>query len=80
MKNAGRNEFVELSRAKIQETRNIIISQNSQGDITMAQQIEVMEGQNRTIIFFKGAMYIDKDKLINLRDAINEALEKLENM
>ena len=74
---AARGDFLELSRAKTQPTRNVIISENSQGDITIAQQVEVMEGPKKTILFLKGAIYVDKDKLIDLRDAINEALDKI---
>jgi hypothetical protein len=75
------NEYTELSRAKTHEKRNVIISKDNYKKtlVSLAQQIVVEEGNKRTEIFLKGAITIQKDKLVNLRDAINEALAKLED-
>lgn len=74
------NKFNEFSKAQIQETRNIVISEDTYNDmIVLGQQVTVNEGNGKVIaMFLRGAFYIDKDKLINVRDAINEALEEIE--
>ena len=80
MNNTNSN-YIELSKAKIQDTRNIVISSNeSKGGYTMAQQISIIEGERETLIFMKNAIHIDDiDGLYNLRDAINEAIKAEEN-
>ena len=76
---AGKN-FQELSKAKIQDTRNLVISRNNlnQG-FTLAQQVVIAEGSRQTALFIKGAFHIDDiEGLYNLRDALNEAILKCE--
>jgi hypothetical protein len=73
-------KFTELSRVKIQEGKNIVVSKNNiDGGITIAQQI-VIEGSRQSLpLFLKGAIHIDAaDDLYNFRDALNEAIENLE--
>jgi len=72
------NVFKELSRAKIQDTRSLVVSSNSiTSGFTIAQQLSVQEGNRKIEIFLKGAIHIDSiDGLIELRDALNEAIEK----
>lgn len=71
--------YTELAKAKIQNKRNIVISQCSKGGFTVAQQLEVEEGNRLTGVFFKGAFHIDNvDGLVNLRDALNVALSTIE--
>jgi uncharacterized FlgJ-related protein len=76
----GDSQYVILSKAKIQETRNLIISKNSyDGGFTMAQQIVVNEGSRRTTLFVKGTIQVDNlSCLYELRDALNEAINKAE--
>lgn len=67
--------YVELAKAKIQDRRNIAISECSKGGFTIAQQLEVNEGNRTTSVFLKGAFHVsDVDGLINLRDALNVAI------
>lgn len=73
------SKFKELSRGRIQENRMAIVSQNLvEGGFTIAQQVTLQEGDNKNInIFMKGALHVgDIEGLMNLRDAINEALDK----
>lgn len=76
-----KNKFRELSKAKIQDTRNMVISKNETYDgYTLAQQISVKEGPRETLLFIKGAIHVDTlEGLYNLRDALNEAIKLEEN-
>ena len=51
--------FKELSRAKVQQSRNIVISQCSKGGYTMGMQLEVQEDGRVTNVFMKGAFQIN---------------------
>ena len=69
-------EYNELSRAKVTDSRNIIISKCSKGGFTIAQQLEAQESNRVTSVFMKGAFHIeDIHGLYNLRDAINLAIK-----
>ena len=70
-------EYTELSKAKITDSRNIVISICSKGGFTIAQQLEVKEdGGKNTNVFLKGAFHVDDiHGLYNLRDAINLAIK-----
>lgn len=71
--------YNELSVAKIQEKRNIVISSANKGGYTLAQQVVVPEGNRETKIFLKhGIIFDDLEGLYNLRDALNIAIEKEE--
>ena len=73
-------EYTEISRAKITDTRSIIISECSKGGFTVAQRMEVTEDTGKkTQVYLKGASHInDLQGLYNLRDAINLAIKKVE--
>jgi len=69
-------EYNELSKAKISEARNIVISSTSKGGFTIAQQLSAQDGDKKTSVFMKGAFHIDDIKgLYELRDAINFAIK-----
>ena len=69
-------EYRELSRAKVTDSRNIIISDCSKGGFTIAQQLEAKEGDKITSVFMKGAFHVeDIHGLYNLRDAVNLAIK-----
>lgn len=70
-------EYNELSRAKVSESRNVVVSECSKGGFTIAQQLEVQEEGNKTItVFMKGAIHVDgMSGLYNLRDAVNLAIK-----
>lgn len=74
------SQFTKLSSAKIQETRNIVISSRSTGGFTLAQQVSVDENGKKTNVFLKNSYHIDNiEGLENLRDALNVAIEKSKN-
>lgn len=69
-------EYSELSRAKVTDSRNIVISNCSRGGFTIAQQLEAKENDKTTSVFMKGAFHVeDIHGLYNLRDAVNLAIK-----
>lgn len=69
-------EYSEISKAKVTESRNIVISSCSKGGFTIAQQLVAQEGDKATTVFMKGAFHVDDvHGLYNLRDAINLAIQ-----
>lgn len=69
-------EYHELSRAKVTDSRNIVISTCSKGGFTIAQQLEAKENDKTTSVFMKGAFHVeDIHGLYNLRDAVNFAIK-----
>lgn len=69
-------EYHELSRAKVTDSRNIVISNCSKGGFTIAQQLEVKENDKTTSVFMNGAFHVeDIHGLYNLRDAVNLAIK-----
>lgn len=72
-------EYSEISRAKVTESRNIVVSSCSKGGFTVAQQLVAKENDKTTSVFLKGAFHIDDvEGLYNLRDAINVAIKYAE--
>ena len=75
-----RIEYDEISRAKVTDTRSVVISNCSKGGYTIAQMMDVKEGDTTTSVFMKGAFHVaDISGLYNLRDAINIAIKKIED-
>lgn len=69
-------EYRELSRAKVTDSRNIVVSSCSKGGFTVAQQLEAKENDKTTSVFMKGAFHVeDIHGLYNLRDAVNLAIK-----
>lgn len=69
-------EYRELSRAKVTDSRNIVVSSCSKGGFTIAQQLEAKENNKTTSVFMKGAFHVeDIHGLYNLRDAVNLAIK-----
>lgn len=78
--NAGRTQYRELSKAKVTDTRNAVISECSRGGFTIAQQIEVNEAGCVTTLFMKNAIQVDSiERLVDLRNAINVAIKMAED-
>lgn len=74
-----RIEYKEISRAKVTDTRDVVLSSCSKGGYTIAQLMSVKEGDVTTPVFMKGAIHVaDLAALYNLRDSINVAIEKIE--
>lgn len=72
-------KYHELSRAKITDSRNIVISSCSKGGFTIAQQLEAKENDKIISVFMKGAFHVeDIHGLYNLRDAVNLAIKIFE--
>ena len=72
-------QYTKLSSAQIQEMRNLVVSECSRGGFTLAQQVSIDEGGKKTNVFLKNAIHIDKiEGLINLRDALNIAIDKVD--
>ena len=72
-------EYSEISRAKVTDSRNIIISACSKGGFTIAQQLEAKENDKTTSVFLKGAFHVDDiHGLYNIRDAVNLAIKVAE--
>ena len=75
----NRIEYKEISKAKITESRNIVISACSKGGFTIAQQLVAKEDDKTTTVFMKGAFHVDDiHGLYNLRDAVNLAIQVAE--
>ena len=73
-------EYNELSKAKVSDSRNIVLSSCSKGGFTIAQQLEAKEDAKTTTVFLKGAFHVDDiHGLYNLRDAVNLAIKLSEN-
>lgn len=69
-------KYRELSRAKVTDSRNIVVSSCSKGGFTIAQQLEAKENDKTTSVFMKGAFHVeDIHGLYNLRDAVNLAIK-----
>lgn len=74
-----RTEYTELSRAKVTDSRNVVISYCSKGGFTVAQQLEAKENDKTTSVFLKGAFHVDDiNGLYNIRDAVNLAIKLAE--
>lgn len=72
-------EYSEISRAKVTDSRNIVISSCSKGGFTIAQQLEAKENDKTTSVFLKGAFHVDDiHGLYNIRDAVNLAIKVTE--
>lgn len=73
--------YTELSKAKVTDSRNIVISNCSKGGFTIAQQLVTVESDEKTTLtFLKGAFHVDDIKgLYELRDAVNLAIKITED-
>ncbi len=70
------NDFREIASAKIQDTRELVISKRNKGGYTVAQRILVSEGKKTTTMYLKGAIHIDNiDGIQDLRDALNLVIQ-----
>lgn len=75
----GKIEYEVLSSANIQPKRSVVISTCSKGGFTLAQKLEVEEGNKKTGLFLKNAIHVDDlSGMYNLRDALNYAISKIE--
>ena len=78
--NNGKIKYEELARAKVKDNRSLVLSSCSKGGYTIAQQLEIKEGNHNMNVFLKGAFHIDDiNGLYNLRDALNVAISLAES-
>ena len=86
---AAKIKYLELSNAQIADKRRLVISEcvkenqdtkeSIQCGFTLAQQVEVEEGKRITRVFLKNGIHVTSvDELYNIRDAINDAIDKYE--
>lgn len=86
---AAKMKYLELSNAQISDKRRLVISEcvkenqdtkeSIQCGFTLAQQVEVEEGKRITRVFLKNGIHVTSvDELYNIRDAINDAIDKYE--
>lgn len=77
---AKKLSYEEIAKAKISDTRNVVVSKCSAGGYTIAQQISVTEGEDNGItMFIKGAFHIDDlNGFYNLKDALTVAINEIE--
>lgn len=72
-------KYIELAFAPIGNGVEIVISKYMDEGFTLAKKICVSEGKKKTDVFMKNAIQVnDIDGLYNLRDAINMAINKVE--
>lgn len=79
----GRLNYNELSKRRFKERRNIVISEarnvktNDLEGYAVTEQLVTEENGKEVRIFLKGGLgLVDKEGLIQLRDCLNEAIEK----
>lgn len=72
------SKFTQLSKATIQNNKNIIISVDDENKISVAQQLVVDDNGIIQHIFLKNAINTDVEGLKNIKMAIEAALEKIE--
>ena len=79
----GRLNYNELSKRRFKEQRNIVISEarnvktNDLEGYAVTEQLVTEENGKEVRIFLKGGLgLVDKEGLIQLRDCLNEAIEK----
>lgn len=71
-------KFMELSKCKIGENKNLVISRAGDGSISIAQQLIARSNGNEIGIFLKNSIVVDgKDGLENIKKTIESAIEKL---
>lgn len=78
----SRSSYKEISNAQIDDKRKLVISEhlrdNEPCGFTLAQQIEIEEGKKTTKVFFRGGIHLaGLENLINLRDALNIAIDEM---
>lgn len=74
-------EYMELSSAKVNDNKSIVISENEKGQFILAQRIDVKDGKKDYKMFLRNPVYINNfDGLCNLRDALILAVDKMDKI
>ena len=75
MQKMSNGDFTEISSARIQDTRDLVISKRNKGGYPIAQRILVEAGKKTTTMYLKNAIHVDTiEGIQNLRDALNVVL------
>lgn len=74
----NKKEFKELGKIKIRDNRNLVISKDNLGFITIAQQIVINEDGRETAVFLKGAIEIEEQYLFEVGKKLSEISSKLD--
>jgi ABC-type lipoprotein release transport system permease subunit len=73
-------KYNELGRVRLTNNKNLVISSRSKGGYTLAQQLEVPDGDTTVLVFLRSAIHVqDRQTLANIRDAINVALDQIDD-
>jgi hypothetical protein len=70
--------FREVSRGQIGPNRFLVISQRSDGKLSLAQQLEAKVDTNVIHFFMKNAIITDMDGLMIIKTAVDKAVHALE--
>lgn len=71
--------YKEISSGKLSDTRQLAISECSEGGYTLGQKIFVDENGRKIEMFLKGAIHVQGlDELKDIRKAFDIAIEKIE--
>lgn len=67
-----KTRYDEITKARISDARNVVISTCSKGGYTIAQQMIAKDGKSEVAVFMKGAIHVkDIEALEKIRDALN---------
>lgn len=67
-----KTRYDEITKARISDARNVVISTCSKGGYTIAQQMIARDGKSEVAVFMKGAIHVkDVEALEKIRDALN---------
>lgn len=69
-------KFFELAKTKIGENKNVVISMDKEGKVSIAQQLVVNDNGKEQNIFLKNAIVLDSKAFAGFKDAVNVAMEK----
>ena len=70
--------FRELARGKIGTNKFLVASERSDGQFSIAQQVEAQTDDRPIRMYLKNALLVDLDGLKAMRDMLNEAVESFE--
>lgn len=74
----NKSSYKELARAPVNNSTTLVLSETEDGHILIGQQVRAFaEGGKEFSFFLKGAISVQKEHLMDVRDAINEVLEKI---
>lgn len=75
-------KYDQLGVSKITKNRNCVVSHCDNGGFTIAQQLEVVEGNKPTKVFLKGAIFVDSfesfKKLAKMMNDVVSVVEEIE--